>query len=82
MRYDFLILGGPANLREGQAEGYEPRVAALSAVRSECDILDGLEGPLAPIVTIERDKLDSGVFNATIDYHDEAPVWVRLAEAD
>ncbi len=82
MRYDFLILGGPANLVQGQAEGYEPSVAALSAVNAECDLLDGLEGALAPIVTIERDPLDNGVFKATIDYHDDAPIWVRLAEAD
>ena len=79
MKYNFLILGGPANLREGQAEGYEPGVAALAAVRANCDLLDGLEGALAPIVTVERDY--DGAFKATVDYHEDTPVWVRLEAA-
>jgi len=77
MKYNFIILGGEANLTQGQIEDYAPSAAALAVVRANSDVLDGCEGLLAPIVTVDRCL--SGEFIARVDTHDEGnDIWVRL----
>lgn len=89
MRYDFelrrpivtSVIESPGDqVVRGQAEGSEPRIVILNAVRATSDVLDECTGALEPNITITR--VDDGVFEGEIDTHGLGDIRVRIARAD
>ncbi len=66
--------------REGQAEGHEPRVVILNAVRACTDVLEDSYDGLEP--TVEITRVGDGVFEGEIDTHGLGDIHVRIARAD